>query len=95
MASAGGQHVVDDEEQAGRVGKAEEKAASTLPHPIDDDPHFLVSFGSRDQDNPHNWSTPYRSWLTAQLGLLALAASSGEWPGMHFNTRTDASQQVP
>jgi hypothetical protein len=78
MAGAGEQHVVDDEEHAASTDKAEEKVASTLPPSVDDDPQFLVSFGPQDQDNPHNWSTPYRSWLTAQLGLLALAASSGE-----------------
>lgn len=76
MSGAWGQHVVDNEEQAASAEKVEEEASARLPSPLADDPQFLVSFDSGDPDNPHNWSTPYRSWLTAQLGFLALAASA-------------------
>ncbi|KAK8217587.1 hypothetical protein M8818_001345 [Zalaria obscura] len=45
-------------------------------HAQDKDP-FLVTFEPGDQANPKNWSTAYRSWITFQLGMLALAASLG------------------
>jgi len=33
--------------------------------------------GDNDQENPRNWSNGYKSWVTVQLGLLALCASLG------------------
>lgn len=33
--------------------------------------------GPDDSLNPRNWSTGYKSWITFQLGMLALAASLG------------------
>ena len=38
---------------------------------------YLVRWEPNDKENPRNWSTPYKSWLTFQLGMLALSASLG------------------
>ena len=38
---------------------------------------YLVEWEPDDNANPRNWSTPYKSWITFQLGMLALAASLG------------------
>ncbi len=37
----------------------------------------LVGWEEGEKENPRNWSTAYKSWLTFQLGMLALAASMG------------------
>ena len=37
----------------------------------------IVGWEENDKGNPRNWSTPYKSWITFQLGMLALAASLG------------------
>ena len=39
--------------------------------------HFLVGWDENDKDNPRNWTNGYKSWITFQLGMLALAASLG------------------
>lgn len=38
---------------------------------------FLVDWDSGEKANPRNWSTTYKSWITFQLGMLALCASLG------------------
>lgn len=38
---------------------------------------FLVDWDDGEKGNPKNWSTKYKSWITFQLGMLALAASLG------------------
>ena len=38
---------------------------------------YLVDWEPNDVANPQNWSTAYKSWITVQLGMLALAASLG------------------
>jgi hypothetical protein len=38
---------------------------------------FLVKWDEDDPENPYNWSMKYKSWITFQLGMLALAASLG------------------
>ena len=38
---------------------------------------FLVDWEPNDTANPRNWSTGYKSWITFQLGMLALSASLG------------------
>lgn len=38
---------------------------------------FLVRWDENEAANPRNWSTPYRAFVTFQLGMLALAASLG------------------
>lgn len=38
---------------------------------------FLVDWEPGEEANPQNWSTNYKSWITFQLGMLALAASLG------------------
>lgn len=67
------------------VEKANENNASpqTGPSPSQpspgpksqDDPEFLVKWDVDDKDNPQNWSLGYKSWVTVQLSMLALAAS--------------------
>lgn len=37
----------------------------------------LVTWEENDPENPHNFSTAYKCWITFQLGLLALSASLG------------------
>ncbi|KAL1296592.1 hypothetical protein AAFC00_000087 [Neodothiora populina] len=38
---------------------------------------FLVDWDAGEKANPRNWSLAYRSFITFQLGMLALAASLG------------------
>ncbi|KAJ5648760.1 MFS general substrate transporter [Penicillium lividum] len=38
---------------------------------------ILVGWDENEPANPHNWSTTYKSWITFQLGMLAMAASLG------------------
>ena len=39
---------------------------------------FLVGWDSdTDPENPRNWSSGYKVWITLQLGMTALAASMG------------------
>ncbi|CAD6592895.1 MAG: hypothetical protein ASARMPRED_006777 [Alectoria sarmentosa] len=38
---------------------------------------YLVDWEPNDEANPRNWSTSYKSWITFQLGMLALSASLG------------------
>ena len=38
---------------------------------------IVVGWDENDPENPKCWSTGYKSWLTFQLGMLALAASLG------------------
>lgn len=64
----------------------EEKARQEQPHKVRD-PN-LVTFSEGDPENPRNWSTKYKSWITFQLGMLALSASLGSSiiapAGKHF-----------
>jgi MFS family permease len=39
------------------------------------DEAFLVKWEPEESANPFNWSTTYKSWVTFQLSMLALAAS--------------------
>ncbi|GMF71650.1 unnamed protein product [Aspergillus oryzae] len=50
----------------------EEKPANRLGP----DPN-LVGWEENDPENPHNFSTLYKCWITFQLGMLALSASLG------------------
>lgn len=43
----------------------------------EDDDLFLVGWDPDEKANPRNWSNSYKSWITFQLGMLALAASLG------------------
>lgn len=38
---------------------------------------ILVKWDENEPANPFNWSTPYRAFITLQLGLIAMAASVG------------------
>jgi len=40
-------------------------------------PNIVDWDGDADPANPRNWSKGYKSWITFQLGMLALAASLG------------------
>jgi hypothetical protein len=60
----------DDEE------KAVNGEQSNTQQNLEDESAFLVNWDHNDPENPHNWSTPYRAWLTLQLGMLALASST-------------------
>jgi hypothetical protein len=42
---------------------------------VKDDPRYIVAWEPNDPDNPQNWSGLYKSWVTFQLSMLALAAS--------------------
>jgi hypothetical protein len=53
-----------DEEHAVKVNEQEEKD------------EILVEWdGDNDPENPQNWSTPFKTWATIQLSLLAFAGS--------------------
>lgn len=53
-----------DEEQAVRIAEQDEKDEIIVDWDDDSDP-----------ENPQNWSTPFKTWVTVQLSLLAFAAS--------------------
>lgn len=38
---------------------------------------FMVKFEERDPENPKNFSSLHKVWMTAVLGLLAFAGSAG------------------
>jgi hypothetical protein len=54
---------------------------ATMPSAVEKEMHIdahLVGWdGPFDKENPRNWSTPYKAWITFQLSMLALAASMG------------------
>lgn len=79
MPGAGGEQ--DDAASTPNRAEADEEKALESPDldeadPAHDEKAFVVDWEPNDPDNPHNWSTPYRSWLTFQLSMLALAAST-------------------
>ena len=53
-----------------------EPAPVNIEKEIDKDA-FRVDWEANDPENPRNWKTAYKSFLTFQLGMLALAASLG------------------
>ncbi|KAI9927494.1 hypothetical protein ASPWEDRAFT_119309 [Aspergillus wentii DTO 134E9] len=53
----------------------EEKAVRQVA-PESSDQH-VVGWEDNDPENPHNFSTAYKCWITFQLGMLALSASLG------------------
>lgn len=57
-----------DEENVPPVEKTENKQT------VDSN---IVVWEEGEKDNPRNWKTPYKCWVTFQLGMLALAASLG------------------
>lgn len=46
-------------------------------HGKEKDPNQVDWDGDDDSENPRNFSTQYKAWITFQLGMLALAASLG------------------
>lgn len=63
-----------DEERALSDGVPVAEAEKIAEDPGDP---FLAKFGPNDPENPRDWSTAYKSFVTFQLGMLALAASLG------------------
>ena len=59
-----------DEENPSHVNSEKEKEK-------DEKKSYLVDWEPNDKANPRNWSTSYKSWITFQLGMLALSASLG------------------
>lgn len=59
-----------DEENPSHVSSEKEKEK-------DEKDAYLVDWEPNDKANPRNWSTSYKSWITFQLGMLALSASLG------------------
>jgi hypothetical protein len=51
-------------------------ASKEEPQHESEDPN-VVDWDDDDKENPRNWSTKYKCWITFQLGMLALAASLG------------------
>ena len=45
--------------------------------PKDEKESYRVQWDINDSENPREWSTAYKGWLTLQLGMLALASSLG------------------
>ena len=55
----------------------EERCSPTASEKDKEKDAYLVDWESGDPDNPKSWKTGYKSFLTFQLGMLALAASLG------------------
>jgi len=59
----------------------EEKSIELSPAPATDNHEShdsnIVDWDENESNNPHNWATSYKCWITFQLGMLALAASLG------------------
>lgn len=59
----------------------EEEGSEQLPNgddvtpTVEDDPAYIVKWDTDDPENPYDWSTLYKTWITFQLSMLALAAS--------------------
>lgn len=69
----------DKEWDEARTPPNDEEAALPPP-PVAEkerDPNIVDWEGDDDKENPRNWSSGYKSWITVQLGLLALSASLG------------------
>ena len=62
----------NDEENPSQVPPETEIEKET-----DEKKAYLVDWEPNDEANPRNWSVRYKSWITFQLGMLALAASLG------------------
>ena len=63
----------NDEESPSHLSTEKDKETDET----DEKNAYLVDWEPEDKTNPRNWSTPYKSWITFQLGMLALAASLG------------------
>ena len=57
--------------------EAEGEEKDSEKEECDERDKYLVEWEPNDTANPRNWSTGYKSWITFQLGMLALAASLG------------------
>lgn len=70
-----------EEEEAWKTRTPPNDEETALPSDKDEkptkDPNIVDWEGEDDEENPRNWSSGYKSWITVQLGLLALAASLG------------------
>ncbi|TVY27514.1 putative transporter [Lachnellula hyalina] len=66
----------NDEETAPPTSKEDVEANEDV-ETQERDSNIVGWEGDADQENPRNWSPAYKSWITVQLGFLALAASLG------------------
>ncbi len=58
------------------VSPADEEQPVEIAQVVSEKDEVVVKWeGENDPENPQNWSTAYKSWLTLQLSLLAFAAS--------------------
>lgn len=48
-----------------------------IEHRPSDATHYLVQFDDGDPDDPHNFSTSLKLWITVIMSLMALAGSIG------------------
>ena len=55
----------------------EESVPTSKEEPQETKDPNLVEWDPDEPANPRNWSTGYKSWITFQLAMLALAASLG------------------
>lgn len=68
---------IPDNQQGGvQESRDEEHTPPTNQESNAKDPN-LVDWEENDLENPRNWSTAYKCWITFQLGMLALSASLG------------------
>lgn len=71
----------EDPSQMSSMSLTTNDAERTLPteneKEMPKDPHLVDWDGPFDKENPRNWSTLYKAWITFQLSMLALAASMG------------------
>ncbi|KIX07595.1 uncharacterized protein Z518_02248 [Rhinocladiella mackenziei CBS 650.93] len=63
------------ETEPGLPRRQEEGLAVKIQDRDDEDEIIVEWEGKNDPENPQNWSTHFKSWITFQLSLLAFAAS--------------------
>ncbi|GAB7342062.1 hypothetical protein MBLNU457_g0345t1 [Dothideomycetes sp. NU457] len=69
---------VRSSEDGSPVTQSRDEEDSPAPPPkTEEGDEWIVKWEDGDKDNPMNWSTAFKSWITFQLGMLALAASLG------------------
>jgi multidrug resistance protein len=68
---------IPDDVEAQHYDPSIPQTKSELPPDEVNKAAFKVDWEPDDPANPKNWSVRYKSWITFQLGMLALAASAG------------------
>lgn len=81
LSSSTNQTQVPDMDQAWNTSTPPNDEESALPSKEEEenakDPNIVDWEGDNDRENPRSWSNGYKSWVTFQLGMLALCASLG------------------